>query len=101
MARLLLRIARGLLCRYPYFTMAGQSLGSVFLAWECLWRCNPDIFVDTTGYAFTFIVAKLLAACRVVCYVHYPTITGVSAPPIRASCERGRLFVCSDDALAA
>jgi len=28
------------------------------------------------GYAFTFPAAKLLAGCRVGCYVHYPTISG-------------------------
>ena len=29
---------------------------------------------DTTGYAFTYIIAKLFFACEVVAYVHYPTI---------------------------
>jgi glycosyltransferase involved in cell wall biosynthesis len=69
--------SRGLLeaARYPRFTMLGQSIGSMLVAWECLVRFNPDIWVDTTGYAFTLPVAKLLAACRVACYVHYPTIT--------------------------
>lgn len=61
--------------RYPRFTMLGQSLGSMLLAWECLQACTPDIFVDTTGWASTFLVAKLLAGCKVACYVHYPTIT--------------------------
>jgi glycosyltransferase involved in cell wall biosynthesis len=61
--------------RYKRFTMLGQSLGSMILAWECLRSCNPDVFIDTTGYAFTFILAKLFAGCLVACYVHYPTIT--------------------------
>jgi alpha-1,2-mannosyltransferase len=65
-------------CRYPRFTMLGQSLGSVIYAWNALRLYNPDVFVDTTGYAFTFLVAKLLADCQVGCYVHYPTITKVS-----------------------
>lgn len=58
--------------------MLGQSAGSMLLAWRCLRLFTPDIFVDTTGCHFTFLVAKLLAGCRVGCYVHYPTITTVS-----------------------
>lgn len=61
--------------RYKRFTMLGQSVGSMLVAWECLRSCNPDVFIDTTGYAFTFILAKLFAGCLVACYVHYPTIT--------------------------
>ena len=34
---------------YPRFTMLGQSLGSMVLAWECLRAFNPDVFIDTTG----------------------------------------------------
>lgn len=36
----------------------------------------PDIFVDTTGYAFTYMVARVLFNCsQVWAYVHYPTIS--------------------------
>jgi len=31
--------------------------------------------MDTTGCAFTFFVARVLAGCRVGAYVHYPTIS--------------------------
>lgn len=34
-----------------------------------------DIFIDTTGYAFTLPIFKYVAACKTGCYVHYPTIT--------------------------
>lgn len=40
--------------RYPRFTMFGQSVGSMMLAWEALRLATPDIFIDTTGFAFTF-----------------------------------------------
>ena len=72
--------SRGLLeaQRYPRFTMLGQSVGSILVAWECLTLFTPDVWIDTTGYAFTLPVAKLLAGCRTACYVHYPTITTVS-----------------------
>ena len=35
----------------------------------------PNIFVDTTGCAFTYVVARILFACKVIAYVHYPTIS--------------------------
>lgn len=35
----------------------------------------PDWFIDTTGCAFTFVVARLLYGCRIMAYVHYPTIS--------------------------
>lgn len=57
--------------------MVGQSVGSMVLAVEALLRLTPDVFVDTTGFAFTYPVAKLLAGCRVATYTHYPTITTV------------------------
>jgi glycosyltransferase involved in cell wall biosynthesis len=61
--------------RWPRFTMIGQSLGSMVLALEAVFAFTPDVFIDTTGLAFSFPVAKLLAGCRVAAYVHYPTIS--------------------------
>lgn len=63
--------------RYPRFTMLLQSLGAMMVAWECVRKYNPDIFFDTTGWAFSYFVAKGLARCKVVTYTHYPTITSV------------------------
>ena len=60
---------------YPYFTMIGQSIGSAVVALECLLRLPPHVFIDTTGCAFSFPVARLLAGSVVAAYVHYPTIT--------------------------
>lgn len=70
---------RGLLdpARYPVLTMLGQSAGSMLLAMEALFRSTPDVFVDTTGWAFSFPIAWL-AGCTVGAYVHYPTISIVS-----------------------
>ncbi|GFG39376.1 hypothetical protein Cfor_03223 [Coptotermes formosanus] len=61
---------------YPYFTLLGQSLGSIVLGAEALAAFVPDLYIDTMGYAFTFPVFKLVGGCNVACYVHYPTITG-------------------------
>ncbi|NWU90311.1 ALG11 mannosyltransferase, partial [Upupa epops] len=60
---------------YPYFTLLGQSLGSVVLGWEALLKCTPDVYIDSMGYAFTLPLFKYLGGCRVGCYVHYPTIS--------------------------
>ena len=60
---------------YPFFTLLGQSIGSIFLGWEALVKFNPDIFIDTMGYAFTLPLFKYVGKCNVGCYVHYPTIS--------------------------
>nr|XP_022910599.1 GDP-Man:Man(3)GlcNAc(2)-PP-Dol alpha-1,2-mannosyltransferase [Onthophagus taurus] len=60
---------------YPYFTLLGQSLGSIYLGYEALKSLSPDIFIDTTGFAFTLPIFKYIGGCKTACYVHYPTIT--------------------------
>lgn len=60
---------------FPAFTLLGQSLGSIFLAWEALTLFVPDIFVDSMGYAFTLPLFANLAQSTVASYVHYPTIS--------------------------
>uniref|UniRef100_A0A7N0SZS6 ALG11 mannosyltransferase N-terminal domain-containing protein n=1 Tax=Kalanchoe fedtschenkoi TaxID=63787 RepID=A0A7N0SZS6_KALFE len=59
---------------YPRFTMIGQSLGSVYLGWEALCKFTPLYYFDTSGYAFTYPVARVFG-CKVLCYTHYPTIS--------------------------
>jgi hypothetical protein len=61
--------------QYPVLTLLGQSLGSMVLGLEAFFRLVPDVFFDSMGYAFTFPIFKLLGGSRVVCYVHYPTIS--------------------------
>lgn len=60
--------------------MLGQSLGSMVVAFSGLRAFCPDIFLDTTGCAFTYFVAKVLAGRKVATYTHYPTITSVRLP---------------------
>lgn len=83
---------RGLLeaARYPVITMLGQSMGSMGLAVEALLRATPDVFVDTTGLAFTFPLAWA-AGCTVGTYVHYPTISTVSWQGVAEAFETGVL----------
>ncbi|CAH1757952.1 9893_t:CDS:10, partial [Entrophospora sp. SA101] len=61
--------------RYPRFTLLGQSIGSMVLGYEALNKLTPDIYFDTMGYAFTYPIAKKLFGCKVLAYVHYPTIS--------------------------
>jgi alpha-1,2-mannosyltransferase len=58
--------------------MVAESLGTMQLAWHALNKVTPNVFIDTTGCAFTFFVAKVLAGCKVGTYIHYPTISTVS-----------------------
>jgi len=57
------------------FTMIVEALDSMILGWRALQKFTPHIFIDTTGVAFTFLAARLFAGCKVVAYVHYPTIS--------------------------
>ncbi|XP_015867003.2 GDP-Man:Man(3)GlcNAc(2)-PP-Dol alpha-1,2-mannosyltransferase [Ziziphus jujuba] len=59
---------------YPRFTMIGQSLGSVYLSWEALCYLTPQYYLDTSGHAFTYPLARIFG-CKVICYTHYPTIS--------------------------
>lgn len=61
--------------KYKHFTLLGQSLGSIYVAWEAMTILLPDIFIDTTGFAFTYPLVKHIFHCKVIAYVHYPTIT--------------------------
>nr|CAG4641755.1 EOG090X07J8 [Eurycercus lamellatus] len=61
--------------RYPHFTLLGQSLGSMVLGMEAINKLVPDIFIDTMGYSFTYPIFCFLGSCKVICYVHYPTIS--------------------------
>ncbi|KAG6012109.1 asparagine-linked glycosylation protein [Claviceps pusilla] len=61
---------------WPHFTLVGQSLGSMILAWDAFSLLVPDIFIDTMGYAFSLGLCKwLFRRVSTGAYVHYPTIS--------------------------
>ncbi|KAK1826308.1 GDP-Man:Man(3)GlcNAc(2)-PP-Dol alpha-1,2-mannosyltransferase [Podospora conica] len=61
---------------WPHFTLAGQSLGSLIMAWDAFSLVVPDIFIDTMGYAFALGLCKFLfPSVPTAAYVHYPTIS--------------------------
>ena len=33
---------------WPHFTLLGQSLGSMYLAWEAMSKLIPDLFIGTS-----------------------------------------------------
>lgn len=39
---------------YPAFTLLGQSLGSMVVGLEAFLKFIPDVYFETTGYAFTY-----------------------------------------------
>ncbi|KAK4207600.1 hypothetical protein QBC37DRAFT_379923 [Rhypophila decipiens] len=61
---------------WPHFTLAGQSIGSLIMAWDAFSLLVPDVFVDTMGYAFALGLCKFLFRdVPTGAYVHYPTIS--------------------------
>ena len=57
------------------FTMIVESWNTILLAYHALRQVNPHVYIDTTGCAFTFLIAKIFGNCKVGAYVHYPTIS--------------------------
>ena len=43
-------------------------------ACQLSWPSTLQVFIDTTGWAFTYPLARL-AGARVACYTHYPTVS--------------------------
>lgn len=60
---------------WPRLTLLGQSLGSAIVALECIVRARTDVWVDTTGAAFTLPIARAAGARATTAYVHYPTVS--------------------------
>ncbi|EIW52437.1 mannosyltransferase [Trametes versicolor FP-101664 SS1] len=72
---------------WPRFTLLGQSLGSMYLAWEAMTELIPDLFIDTMGYAFTFPIVSLLGNIPIGAYVHYPTISTTMLSRVRSRAQ--------------
>lgn len=65
---------------YPSFTLFWQSVAHVRLALAAFAASEqlglyPRYWVDTTGCAFSYLVASIRFGCTVVAYVHYPMIS--------------------------
>jgi len=76
---------------WPRFTLLGQSIGSLVMAWDAFHLLVPDIFIDTMGYAFTLALSKFLFPnVPTGAYVHYPTISTDMLASLDAEQEEGR-----------
>ena len=61
---------------WKHFTLIGQAIGSMMLAFESIIKCPPDIWIDTMGYPFSYpIVARFLKRIPIVTYTHYPIMS--------------------------
>lgn len=75
---------------YPHFTLLGQSLGSLVLAYDAFSLLVPDIFIDTMGYAFSLAFSRLLfPSLPTGAYVHYPTISTDMLDSLSSKTENG------------
>ena len=60
---------------WPHFTLLGQAVGSLLMAYDALSLMIPDVFVDTMGYAFSTAFCKIFfPEIPTGAYVHYPFI---------------------------
>ncbi|KAI4169610.1 MAG: hypothetical protein LQ343_005549 [Gyalolechia ehrenbergii] len=76
---------------WPHFTLLGQSLGSIILAYDALSLLVPDIFIDTMGYAFALAFSKFIfPSVPTGAYVHYPTISTDMLGSLKTSPALGR-----------
>ncbi|CAG8978646.1 hypothetical protein HYALB_00009462 [Hymenoscyphus albidus] len=79
---------------WPVATLAGQSLGSLVLAWDAFSLLPPDIFVDTMGYAFALWLCKFLFKdVPTGAYVHYPIISSDMLGSLDADSPTGNFGV--------
>ncbi|KAL9579509.1 MAG: hypothetical protein Q9203_006665, partial [Teloschistes exilis] len=75
---------------YPRFTLLGQSLGSLILAYDAFSLLIPNIFIDTMGYAFALAFSKFFfPTIPTGAYVHYPTISTDMLGSLNSSAGQG------------
>lgn len=61
---------------FPVAALALQSFFGAVAAVEALLRFTPEVFIDTTGAAFSLPVFRFIGGCSgVLAYVHYPTVS--------------------------
>jgi alpha-1,2-mannosyltransferase len=57
-------------------TMVFHMILPLIYAIKCLFKYQPDVFYDTTGFASTLFLTKiLLPTTKTTAYVHYPFIS--------------------------
>lgn len=65
-------------------TLISQAFGMAVLGYEAIANLMPDVFVDTTGLAFSYPVVSWFAKVPIVAYVHYPFVQSEMLASVRA-----------------
>jgi alpha-1,2-mannosyltransferase len=66
---------RTLIAPKPFLTIFFQIIGTIIYTIKALILFPPDIFIDTTGLAFSFVAVKhILPKTKIGAYVHYPFV---------------------------
>lgn len=60
---------------YPVLSMIGQAIGSVFLVMSGFQQVTPDVFIDTIGIPFTYMLVYGFLHIPIISYIHYPTVS--------------------------
>lgn len=60
---------------WPGFTLLGQAIGSMIVAYEALTHLVPDVWVDTMGQPFSYPIISWFLNIPICAYVHYPVVS--------------------------
>lgn len=60
---------------WPRFTILGQAIGSLAVAYEAINHLVPDVWVDTMGQPFSYPLISWVLNIPICAYVHYPVVS--------------------------
>jgi alpha-1,2-mannosyltransferase len=60
---------------WPRFTILGQAIGSLVVAYEAITHLVPDVWVDTMGQPFSYPLISWILNIPICAYVHYPVVS--------------------------
>lgn len=83
---------------WPRFTLLGQIVGSLALAFEAMVKVRPDALIDTAGFPFIYPIVKLFK-CRLIAYVHYPFISNDMIQKLRTKSFNNSAIIASNSLL--
>lgn len=78
---------------YPILTLLGQAIGQAILGYEAISNLMPDVFIDTTGLAFSFPVVSWFAKIPIVAYVHYPFVQSAMLNSLHAKITKPKTVI--------
>ncbi|CAF4430689.1 unnamed protein product, partial [Adineta steineri] len=78
---------------YKICNLWGRSIGSIIVGFEALIRFIPDIYIDSTGYAFTYPSFYYFASIPIISYIHNPTITNDQLAQINEQYRTDKSFI--------